>query len=114
MRGSGVATYCCPQPRREAARRCPWQATALRVCLPAVVLRPMPVGEVLEEVVGLTNEIRRGDGMSLADHAPLFGKVRQRFPNLGFPPSFFRLAPHRLRDFLVRGVRVVDDVPTLS
>src|SRR5205823_4376618 len=65
------------------------QAMPLCACLPAVVLRSVPVGEGLKEVVRLTDEVRRGDGMALTDHPPLIREVGQRIPHLGFPPSLF-------------------------
>src|SRR5690349_22341020 len=74
----------------------------------------MTVRERLEEVVGFTDEVRRGDGVRLADHAPLTRVIREWIAHRGLVAARLGLASHRLRGLLAWRVRVVDDMPALG
>src|SRR5262245_34593145 len=97
-----------PASRRPAA------SCELEAGFPAVVLAAEAARQLLEEVVGLADELRRADGVRLGDHRPLVRELRQRLPDVGREPLRGGLVCHRMRRRLGGRVAVVHDVPALG
>ena len=89
-------------------RSCPSHAR-----FPAVELRVVPISEILEEIIGATNKVRRRRGRHLAENAPLTRCLGQRRLHRRREAVLLGLPSHCLRDRFAWRVAVVEDVTRL-